>query len=354
MIDKREILVRGGCGGDGCVSFRREKYVRFGGPDGGDGGDGGSVFVVASSNVADLSLRGRQREFVAEDGHRGAGWRKRGKNGDNLTISVPVGTTVLTETNGGRGTLLADLTAVGQECLVARGGRGGLGNVRFATAVNQAPEVAGKGTRGEERHVVLELRLVTDICIVGQPNSGKSTLLAAISRARPEIADYPFTTREPVLGVMPDDRRDYIVAELPGLVEGASVGKGLGNGFLRHAERARLLIYLLDGSSAAVSDDLKTLNKEIAMHEGLSQKPKVVAVNKIDLPEVQSRVPEIKKSLGAMLLELAAPVFYISAASGQAVLELFSKATVMVEQASSDAEETVQPRIAVFRPQPKR
>ncbi|MBE0431572.1 MAG: GTPase ObgE [Dehalococcoidia bacterium] len=354
MIDTRELVVRGGYGGDGCVSFRREKYVPFGGPDGGDGGDGGSVFVVASSNVADLSLTGRRKEFVAEDGHRGAGWRKRGKSGRDLTISVPVGTRVLTKTEAGPETLLVDLRASGQRCLVARGGRGGSGNVRFATAVNQAPEVAGKGTQGEERHIVLELRLVTDVCIVGQPNSGKSTLLAAVSRARPQIADYPFTTRQPVMGVMPGERRDYVVAELPGLVEGAHLGRGLGNAFLRHAVRTQVLIYLLDGSSVDPLDDLKTLDKEIAIYEGLSQKPKVVAVNKIDLPEVRSRLPGMKESLGAVLSELGASAFYISAASGQAVLELFSKATAMVEQASSEAEETAQPRLAVFRPKPKR
>jgi GTP-binding protein len=233
---------------------------------------------------------------------------------------------------------------------VAKGGRGGLGNARFATAVNQAPEIAGKGESGKERYIILELKLITDICIVGHPNSGKSTLLSAISRAKPEIADYPFTTRQPILGVIPDDRRDFIVAEIPGLVEGAHLGKGLGNEFLRHVERTKLLIYLLDGSSPTLIDDLSTLDKEIALCKGLSQKPKIVAVNKIDLPEVQARLPEVKHYFA----KLGVPVFYISAVSGQAVLELARKAMEMVNQASRDEEIISQAQIAIFHPEPRK
>lgn len=350
MIYKREIVVGGGCGGDGCVSFRREKYVPFGGPDGGDGGDGGSVVIVASPNVVDLSLMGRKKEFVAGNGHRGSGWRKRGKKGEDLAISVPVGTMVFTKTDSEEEILLADLRTPGQKVLVAKGGRGGLGNARFATAVNQAPEIASKGESGEERHIVLEVKLITDICIVGHPNSGKSTLLSAISRAKPEIADYPFTTRQPILGVMLDDRRDFIVAEIPGLVEGAHLGKGLGNGFLRHAERTKLLIYLLDGSSPTVLDDLGTLEKEIDLYKGLSHKPKIVAVNKVDLPEAQARLPEVKQRFA----KFGVPVFYISAVSGQAVLELVRKAMEMVVQASRDEEIISQPQITVFHPKPRK
>jgi len=342
-------MVRGGCGGDGCVSFRREKYVPFGGPDGGDGGDGGDVIVAVSPNVVGLSSMQWQKEFIAEDGRRGGGGRKRGKNGEDLVISVPVGTMVFTKADSGEEILLADLSTPGHKVLVAKGGRGGLGNARFATAVNQAPEIASKGKSGEERHIVLELKLITDICIVGHPNSGKSTLLAAISKAKPEIADYPFTTRQPILGVMPDDRRDFVVAEIPGLVEGAHLGKGLGNEFLRHAERTRLLIYLLDGSSPTVIDDLSTLEKEIALYKGLSHKPKIVAVNKIDLPEVQARLPEVKRCFA----KLGVPVFYISAVSGQAVLELVRKAMEMVDQASQDEERISQAQITIFRPKPR-
>jgi GTP-binding protein len=233
---------------------------------------------------------------------------------------------------------------------VARGGRGGLGNAHFATAVSQAPEIAGKGESGQERCIILEVKLITDMCIVGLPNSGKSTLLSAISRARPEIATYPFTTRQPVLGVMPGDRRDFTIAELPGLVEGAHLGKGLGNEFLRHAERTKLLIYLLDGSSATVNDDFNTLDKEITLYKGLAQKPKVVVVNKIDLPETQARLPQIKQHF----TRSAVPVFYISALSGQAVLELTRKAMQMVEQSSRDEQMISPGKIAIFRPKPRK
>jgi GTP-binding protein len=350
MIDEREFIVGGGYGGDGCVSFRKEKYVPFGGPDGGDGGDGGNVVVVANPNLVDLSLMGWKKEFIAENGRRGGSGRKRGKKGEDLAISVPVGTMVFTKADSGEEIPLADLRIPGQKVLVAKGGRGGLGNTRFATAVNQAPEIASKGAPGEKRHIIIEVKLITDICIVGQPNSGKSTLLAAISGAKPEIADYPFTTRQPILGVMPNDRRDFIVAEIPGLVEGAHLGKGLGNEFLRHAERTKLLIYLLDGSSPTVIDDLSTLDKEIALYKGLSHKPKIVAVNKIDLPEVQARLPEVKQCFA----KLGVPVFYISAVSGQAVLELMRKAMEMVDQASRDEEIVSPTQIAVFRPKPRK
>jgi len=252
--------------------------------------------------------------------------------------------------DSGEEILLADLRAHGQKVMVAKGGRGGLGNARFATAANQAPEIASKGESGEERLIVLEVKLIADICIVGHPNSGKSTLLSNISRAKPEIAAYPFTTRQPILGVIPDIRRDFIVAEIPGLVEGAHLGKGLGNEFLRHAERTRLIIYLLDGSSPTVIDDLSTLEEEIDLYKGLAYKPKIVAVNKIDLPEVQARLPEVKRSFA----KIRVPVFYMSAVSGQAVLELLRKAMGMVVQASRDEEIISQAPVAVFRPKPRK
>lgn len=350
MIYKRDVVVRSGCGGDGCASFRREKSVPFGGPDGGDGGDGGDVVITADSNLADLRLLGRRKEFVAGDGCRGGSSRKRGKKGEDLVISVPLGTVVFAGAKSGQETLLADLATAGQQIVVARGGRAGLGNARFATSVNQAPETASKGESGDKRYIVLEIKLITDICIVGGPNSGKSTLLSAISRARPEIANYPFATREPILGVMVGDRRDFIVAEIPGLVEGSHSGKGLGNDFLRHAERTRLLIYLLDGDSPTVVEDLGTLDKEIASYKNLSPKPRIVAVNKVDLPEVQARLPQIKRHLA----KLGVPVFYISALTGQAVLELTGKATEMVEQAGRNEEMIPQPQIAIFRPKPRK
>lgn len=350
MVYKKAIMIIGGCGGDGCVSFRREKHVPFGGPDGGDGGGGGNVAITCASNLVDLSLLGRRKEFAAEAGRRGEGSRRRGRKGEDLIISVPVGTMVFAGDISGQETFLVDLRVPGQRVLAAKGGRGGWGNARFATAVNQAPEVAGKGGSGEKRYVILEVKLITDICIVGPPNSGKSSLLSAISRAKPEIAGYPFTTRQPILGVMPGDRRDFIVAEIPGLVEGAHSGKGLGNDFLRHVERTKLLIYLLDGSSPSVVDDLATLDGEIALYKDLSHKAKIVAVNKVDLPEVQGRLPPIKQHF----TKFGVPVFYISARSGQAVLELTRKAMDMVEQASRDEEMVPKAQIAIFRPKPRK
>jgi len=346
MIYKREISVVGGRGGDGCVSFRREKYVPFGGPDGGDGGVGGDVIVACDPNLRDLSPLGRRKEFVAGNGHRGERSRRRGRKGRNLDISVPVGTMVLSGAKSDQEMLVEDLRTRGQRILVAKGGRGGLGNARSATAVNQAPEIAGKGEPGEERRIILEMKLITDICIVGAPNSGKSRLLAAISKAKPEIADYPFTTRQPILGVMPGDRRDFVVAEIPGLVEGAHSGKGLGNDFLRHGERAKLLLWLLDGSSSTVLHDLDTLDREIALYKELSHKARIVAVNKVDLAEVQASLPAIRRGLA----RVGVAAFYISAVSGEGVLELTRKAVEMVEEVSWEEEMTAQPQIAVFRP----
>ena len=350
MVYKREFIVKGGWGGEGCVSFRREKRAPFGGPDGGDGGGGGNVVIKADSNLVDLKLLSRKKEFAAEDGHRGESSRRRGKRGEDLVMSVPVGTTVFSGAKSGQETLLADLTASGEEVVAAKGGRGGLGNARFATSVNQAPETAGKGQPGGKRYVVLEVKLITDICIIGAPSSGKSTLLSAISRARPEIADYPFTTRQPVLGVVSDGRRDFVVAEIPGLVAGAHRGKGLGNEFLRHAERTRLLIYLLDGSSPTVIDDLGTLDKEIASYKDLAHKPKMVTVNKMDLPAVQARLPQIKEHF----TRLGVPVFYISALSGRGVLELTRKAMETAEQAGRDEKTISQSQITIFRPKPRK
>jgi GTP-binding protein len=350
MIYKKEIMIKGGSGGDGCVSFRREKHVPFGGPDGGDGGDGGNVVITSDPNLVDLTMLGRRKAFAAENGRRGGGSRRRGRKGQDLVISVPLGTAVLARDTSGHEALLVDLRTRGQRVLAARGGRGGLGNARFATAVNQAPEIASKGKSGEKRNIILEVKLITDICIVGPPNSGKSTLLSAISRAKPKIAGYPFTTRQPILGVIAGDRRDFVVAEIPGLVEGAHSGKGLGDDFLAHVERTKLLIYLLDGSSPSVVDDLGILDRELLLYKDLSHKAKIVAVNKVDLPEAQASLPATRQSF----TKLGVPIFYISAVSGQAVLELTRKAMEMVEQASGDEEMISQAQVAVFRPKPRK
>ena len=331
------------------MSFRREKYIPFGGPDGGDGGDGGSILIMADSDVGDLGLRKRGREFVAGHGGPGRGWRKRGKGGEDLVMSVPPGTVVYVKEEG-EPEMLADLTVAGQQLVVARGGRGGLGNARFATAVNRAPETATPGRPGEERHIVLELKLMTDICIVGHPNSGKSALLSAMTGARPEIADYPFATRQPVLGVLSSDRRDFVLAEIPALVAGAHLGRGMGNEFLRHVERTSVLILLLDGGSATLMDDLRQLDEELTLYSpALAQKPRIVAVNKVDLPEVQGHLRAVRQALGG----LAVPVFYISTATGQGVLELAAKAMALASESRPVEEPGSRPAIKVFRPKPR-
>jgi GTP-binding protein len=349
MITRTGIVARGGNGGNGLITFRHEKYVPRGGPDGGNGGPGGNVLLEASSG-ADLGLLKRRGRFVAENGACGGSRGKHGRRGKDLVVLVPVGTMVFVEDPAGE-SLIADLVTVGENILVARGGQGGFGNAHFATAANQAPEIATKGEMGEERHLILKLKLLTDICIIGLTNSGKSTLLSAVSQAKPRIADYPFTTRQPVLGVIQDTKSTFVVAEIPALVEDAHLGKGLGNEFLCHVERTRLMIYLLDGTSLAIRDDLSTLDRELSLYNSnLLHKAKIVVINKVDLAEVQARLHDIKQIFG----QLGAPVFYVSAAAGYGILELTGKAVEMLEERSQTEEMVLPPQVAIFRPKPKR
>ena len=251
MFDRTEIRVRAGNGGDGAISFRHEKFVPFGGPDGGDGGSGGDVILEASSSVTNLRMFRLKRFFRAGDGKGGMGSKKHGKKGKGLVLTVPVGTVVLPKTQIGAEALIADLEQPAQQVVVARGGKGGLGNTHFAAATNQIPRIAQKGEVGEEKSILLELKLIADVGIIGYPNVGKSTLLAAITSAKPEIAGYPFTTREPVLGVVEVGEQNFVLAEIPRLIDGAHLGRGLGHDFLRHVGRTKVLIHLIDGSSAS-------------------------------------------------------------------------------------------------------
>ena len=347
MIDKVEIYVRAGDGGNGMIGFRREKYVPYGGPDGGDGGHGGNISVVADRGMNTLLkyYQGKRR-FAAERGENGSGRKKHGKNGSDLDIKVPQGTLIYKEREGER-ELMVDMAVDGQRVMVARGGRGGYGNTRFATPVNQAPRIAQKGEVGDEASLILELKLIADVGIIGHPSVGKSTLLAAASAARPKIAAYPFTTTEPILGVVDVGHNSFVLAEIPGLIEGAHRGLGLGHDFLRHAERTRVLIHLLDGSSANPRADMDQINKELAMFNPvLASKRQLVAVNKIDLPQVLERIPELQKELG----NGEAPLF-ISAATTEGVSQLMTKACEMLDSIA-----TPQPveAITVFRPQPRR
>jgi GTP-binding protein len=340
FLDEVKIEVSAGKGGDGVVHFRREKYVPRGGPDGGDGGRGGHVVLRVRPTMNGLSWYRDKQRFRADAGRNGASSNKSGRRGKDLMLPVPPGTVV----RGDDGDVLADLTRDGDELLVAHGGRGGRGNARFATSRQQTPRVAEKGEPGEQRSLHLELRLLADIGIVGAPNAGKSTLLAALTEARPKTAAYPFTTLQPNLGVAEVDGRRFILADIPGLIEGAHAGAGLGDRFLRHIRRTRVLIHLLDGSAADPLQDMEATNIELAAYDpSLARKPRIVAINKIDQPEVLQRWPEWKAALERRGL----PAQAISALQRTNVEGLLQAAAKISDAAEPEAAEEV---IPIHRP----
>ncbi len=296
FIDEVNIYVRSGKGGDGIVHFRREKYIPFGGPDGGDGGKGGDVIFEIKPTMNTLSAFHKNQKFVAQDGCKGGGNNQTGRSGEDLIIFVPPGTLIY---NNKTSQPIGDLVADGQRLTVCKGGRGGRGNTRFTNARNKAPRIAEKGEPCEERNLRLELKLIADIGLIGIPNSGKSTFLSVVTNARPKIAPYPFTTLHPNLGVVHlDYENTLIIADIPGLIEGAHEGVGLGHEFLRHIQRTRVLIHLLDGMSEDPISDFTQINSELALFDPeLSTKPQIVVFNKIDLPNVKDKWPEIKKEL---------------------------------------------------------
>jgi GTP-binding protein len=327
FIDQADIYVRAGKGGDGAIHFRREKYVPRGGPDGGDGGRGGDVIFEVNTSLNTLSAFRYKNKFHAQDGGNGAKQNMSGKSGDDLIIPVPAGTIVFEEESG---TVIGDLVEAGQQLVAAKGGRGGRGNARFATSVRQAPRTAERGEPGEERRLHLELKLIADIGIIGVPNAGKSTFLSAVSNAKPKIAPYPFTTLEPNLGVANlDEDTSLVLADIPGLIEGASQGIGLGHDFLRHIQRTRVLIHLLDGMAEDPVLDLAQINSELALFDpGLANKPQVVALNKIDLPDVQARWPEV----AAELKQRGYEPYAISAVVGTNVRQVLSRAYQLLQE----------------------
>src|SRR5437016_6173240 len=285
FVDEIDIFVKGGDGGAGCVSFRREKYVPHGGPDGGDGGDGGSIWLEADPALTTLLDYHYKRHYHAERGQHGEGSNRHGASGGDLVLKVPLGTVVADRDTGER---LGDLTAAGQRILVVRGVRGGRGNARFATATNRAPRRADLGRPGAERWLHLELKLLADVGVIGVPNAGKSTLVSRVSAAKPKIADYPFTTLAPTLGIVRvDDERTFVIADLPGLIPGAAEGRGLGHQFLRHTERTRLLLHILDLDPQTARDpvdDLRVIDAELAAYSPeLAARPRLVVANKVDL-----------------------------------------------------------------------
>lgn len=289
LIDVAQIHVIAGAGGNGCVSFRREKFVPKGGPDGGDGGQGGSVLLRVDEHVRTLLDCREQPRYRASSGRPGEGNNRTGKDGDDLVIRVPAGTLVK---DAASGETVADLLREGDEFAAAKGGHGGRGNARFASPTHQAPRRADPGTPGEERRLELELKLIADVGLVGLPNAGKSTLLSRVSRARPKIADYPFTTLEPNLGIaVLDDERHFVIADVPGLIEGAHAGRGLGHQFLRHLERTRVLVFLVDVTGEDPAGDLAMLEREMELYGGsFAQKPRIVVLTKADLlaPDVHA------------------------------------------------------------------
>lgn len=319
FLDEVRIVVRGGAGGDGASTFRREAHVPRGGPDGGDGGRGGSVILRVDAGETTLRDFSYRHQFRATPGGKGERARRHGKAGEDLVVAVPPGTAVFDEAEG---SLVADLVAVGQETTVARGGRGGLGNTHFATSTHQAPRHAQKGEPGEERTLRLELRLIADVGLVGLPNAGKSTLLAALTNANPRIAPYPFTTLEPNLGVLDlglEDGRRPTIADVPGLIEGASSGAGLGHAFLRHVARTRILLHVVDGAARDPRWDHDVIRDELAAHDpALLRKPILVVCNKLDLPEAREAWPAFRDALARDGIEAVG----ISADSGEGIAAL--------------------------------
>jgi GTPase len=321
FIDEALITVQSGDGGSGCVSFRREKYVPRGGPDGGDGGKGGDVTFIASSERRTLYPFRFKHAFAAERGSNGQGRQKSGRNGANLTIEVPPGT-IIRDVDSGE--ILKDLSQPGDSFVAARGGRGGKGNTHFKSATHRAPRFAQPGETGEFKHLKLELKLLADVGIVGLPNAGKSTLISVISSARPKIADYPFTTLVPSLGVVkPAKGEPFVVADIPGLIEGAHTGTGLGLRFLRHVERTRILVHLIDASTIDVEAPLTaydTVNAEMALYsQSLVQKPQLVVLNKLDLSGTEEKALAFRTALKKRL-----KIHLISAATGKGVPQLLS------------------------------
>ncbi|MCD9147895.1 GTPase ObgE [Pseudophaeobacter flagellatus] len=287
FLDLAKVYIRSGGGGNGCVSFRREKYIEYGGPDGGDGGKGGSVWAEAVDGLNTLIDFRYQQHFFANNGQSGMGRQRTGKDGDDIILRVPVGTEILDEDQE---TVLADMTEIGQRVQLAKGGNGGFGNLHFKSSTNQAPRRANPGQEGVERTVWLRLKLIADSGLLGLPNAGKSTFLAASSNARPKIADYPFTTLHPNLGVVGIDNTEFVMADIPGLIAGAHEGKGIGDRFLGHVERCAVLLHLVDGTSEDVAGDYQTIIDELEAYGGeLANKPRVTALNKIDALDDEER-----------------------------------------------------------------
>lgn len=335
FLDLAKVHIRSGSGGGGCISFRREKFIEYGGPDGGDGGRGGDVWAEAVDGLNTLIDFRYQQHFFAKNGQPGMGRQRTGKDGADIVLKVPVGTEVLDEDEE---TVLADITEVGERVLLAKGGNGGFGNLHFKSATNQAPRRANPGQPGVERTLWLRLKLIADAGLLGLPNAGKSTFLAATSNARPKIADYPFTTLHPNLGVVGVDETEFVMADIPGLIEGAHEGRGIGDRFLGHVERCAVLLHLVDGTAEDVAADWQTVIGELEAYGGaLADKPRITALNKIDALDEEERA-EAK----AALETVAGPVHLISGVSGEGVTEVLRALRGTIDADRAEAREVAE------------
>jgi GTP-binding protein len=331
FLDEAKVYIASGAGGNGCISFRREKFIEFGGPNGGDGGKGGDVVIEAVNGLNTLIDYRYQQHFKAQRGGNGMGKDRAGANGKDVVLKVPIGTQVYEEDGE---TLIADLTEVGQRVTISRGGNGGFGNAHFKSSTNRAPRHANPGQPGEERTIRLRLKLIADAGLIGLPNAGKSTFLAAVSAAKPKIADYPFTTLHPQLGVVEVDGREFVVADLPGLIEGAHEGTGLGDRFLGHTERCRVLLHLVDGTAEDVGAAYRIVRAELeAYGQGLTEKPEIVALSKADAMTkevIKAQIAKLKKACRKTPMVL-------SAQSGEGVQDILRALLKVIDKAQEDA-----------------
>ena len=332
FLDEAKVYIASGAGGNGCISFRREKFIEFGGPNGGDGGKGGDVVIEAVNGLNTLIDYRYQQHFKAQRGGNGMGKDRAGANGRDVVLKVPIGTQVYEEDGE---TLIADLTKVGQRVTISRGGNGGFGNAHFKSSTNRAPRHANPGQPGEERTIRLRLKLIADAGLVGLPNAGKSTFLAAVSAAKPKIDDYPFTTLHPQLGVVEVDGREFVVADLPGLIEGAHEGTGLGDHFLGHTERCRVLLHLVDGTAEDAGAAYKIVRDELeAYAQGLTEKPEIVALSKADAmtkDTIKAQIAKLKKACRKTPMVL-------SAQSGESVQDVLRALLKVIDKAQEDAD----------------
>jgi len=332
FLDEAKVYIASGAGGNGCISFRREKFIEFGGPNGGDGGKGGDVVVEAVNGLNTLIDYRYRQHFKAQRGGNGMGKDRAGANGKDVVLKVPIGTQVYEEDGE---TLIVDLTEVGQRATISRGGNGGFGNAHFKSSTNRAPRHANPGQPGEERTIHLRLKLIADAGLIGLPNAGKSTFLAAVSAAKPKIADYPFTTLHPQLGVVEVDGREFVVADLPGLIEGAHEGTGLGDRFLGHTERCRVLLHLVDGTAEDVGAAYRIVRAELeAYGQGLTEKPEIVALSKADAmtkEAIKAQIAKLKKACRKTPTVL-------SAQSGEGVQDILRALLKVIDKAQEDAD----------------